>query len=134
MRLGGSPSILDDDFPDKPKGMHWRTYERLCRLYEAAEDRSTVGSKVRGTAWSPDLKGAWKMKRGDLPQRSELLPCAQPLEKFRSPAARGRISLPDKRAAQPATLKVEGEAQCPAPISPACRARPKRTMRGRAAW
>jgi hypothetical protein len=32
-----------DEFPDKPKGMHWRTYDRLCRLYEAAEERSTVG-------------------------------------------------------------------------------------------
>jgi hypothetical protein len=42
MRLGGSPGMLDE-FPDKPKGMHWRTYDRLCRLYEAAEERSTVG-------------------------------------------------------------------------------------------
>jgi hypothetical protein len=42
MRLGGSPSMLDD-FPEKPKGMHWRTYDRLCCLYEAAEERSTVG-------------------------------------------------------------------------------------------
>jgi hypothetical protein len=42
MRLGGSPSMVEG-FPDKPKGMHWRTYDRLCRLHDAAEDRSTIG-------------------------------------------------------------------------------------------
>jgi hypothetical protein len=42
MQLGGSPSMLDE-FPDKPKGMHWRTCERLRRRHDAAEERSTVG-------------------------------------------------------------------------------------------
>jgi hypothetical protein len=42
MKLGGSPSVLDA-FPDKPKGMHWRTYERLHRTYGRAEARSTTG-------------------------------------------------------------------------------------------
>jgi hypothetical protein len=41
MRLGGSPET--EEFPDKPKGMHWRTYDRLCRLHDAAEKRSTIG-------------------------------------------------------------------------------------------
>ena len=42
MRLGGSPSMMDD-FPNKPKGMHRRTYERLCRAYDIAEARSRSG-------------------------------------------------------------------------------------------
>jgi hypothetical protein len=33
-RLGGSPSMMDF-FPDKPKGMHWQTYDRLHRRYES---------------------------------------------------------------------------------------------------
>ena len=42
MRLGGSASMLDK-FPEKPKGMHWQTYERLCRVHGAAQARSTIG-------------------------------------------------------------------------------------------
>ena len=38
MRLGGSGSLAED-FPDKPKGMHWQTYWRLCREAEEAESR-----------------------------------------------------------------------------------------------
>ena len=38
MRLGGSPSILDL-FPDKPPGMHWRTYGRLFNKAEAERQR-----------------------------------------------------------------------------------------------
>ena len=34
--LGGPEGILDD-FPDRPKGMHWRTYERFYRRCEAYE-------------------------------------------------------------------------------------------------
>jgi hypothetical protein len=41
MRLGGSPD--SEEFPDKPKGMHWRTYDRLYHLHEAAEERSIIG-------------------------------------------------------------------------------------------
>ena len=32
-----------EDFPEKPKGMHRRTYERWCRVHDAAEERSTIG-------------------------------------------------------------------------------------------
>jgi hypothetical protein len=38
----GRPSMLGE-FPDKPKGMHWRTYDRLYRIHDAAEERSTIG-------------------------------------------------------------------------------------------
>jgi hypothetical protein len=39
IKLGGSP-IMSDDFPDKPKGMHWHTYNRLCGEAEEALNRS----------------------------------------------------------------------------------------------
>ncbi len=42
MRLGGSASLCDE-FPEKPVGMHWQTYDRLCRAYDIAADRSMVG-------------------------------------------------------------------------------------------
>ena len=42
MRLGGSANMFDE-FPSKPKGMHWRTYDRLQSLHDAAEERSTLG-------------------------------------------------------------------------------------------
>jgi hypothetical protein len=32
-----------DEFPGKPKGMHWRTYDRMCGLHDAAEGRSNIG-------------------------------------------------------------------------------------------
>jgi len=41
-RLGGSVSMFED-FPDKPKGMHWRTYDRLRGRYDMAEARSMAG-------------------------------------------------------------------------------------------
>lgn len=42
-KLGGRWA---DGFPDKPKGMHWRTYRRLCEEYDRLEERS----------WSPWLR------------------------------------------------------------------------------
>ncbi len=34
-KLGGSPN-MGEPFPEKPKGMHWKTYSRLYGLHEAA--------------------------------------------------------------------------------------------------
>jgi len=34
---------LFDEFPEKPVGMHWQTYDRLRRTYDIAEERSMVG-------------------------------------------------------------------------------------------
>ena len=42
MRLGGSANMLER-FPDKPKGMHWRTYELLSSVHNQARARSIVG-------------------------------------------------------------------------------------------
>jgi hypothetical protein len=39
MKLGGSPSLAED-FPEKPKSVHWRTYERLRQKANEAEDQS----------------------------------------------------------------------------------------------
>jgi hypothetical protein len=41
-QLNGSLSVFDE-FPNKPKGMHWRTYDRLQARHDAAENRSMAG-------------------------------------------------------------------------------------------
>jgi hypothetical protein len=38
-RLGGSP-CTDDPFPEKPKGMHWRTYDRFVERGEAFDEQA----------------------------------------------------------------------------------------------
>jgi len=40
--LGGS-TVMSEAFPDKPKGMHWRTYDRLRHRHDFAEKRSMMG-------------------------------------------------------------------------------------------
>jgi hypothetical protein len=39
VRLGGTPNLLHP-FPEKPKGMHWRSYRRIKRVYETAKRSS----------------------------------------------------------------------------------------------
>jgi hypothetical protein len=43
-RLGGSANMTEP-FPDKPKGMNWRTYERLWGEHHEAEMEQLVGMK-----------------------------------------------------------------------------------------
>ena len=42
MKLGGSLSLADP-FPEKPNGMHWRTYYRFCRNGERREGLALAG-------------------------------------------------------------------------------------------
>ena len=43
-RLGGSANMMEP-FPEKPKGMHWRTYERLWREHHEAEMEQLAGMR-----------------------------------------------------------------------------------------
>ena len=43
-RLGGSANMTKP-FPEKPKGMHWRTYERLWWEHDEAQMAQLVGMR-----------------------------------------------------------------------------------------
>ncbi len=45
-KLKWEPGILNGDW-DKPKGMHWRTYERLVAQHDAYADASLAGMAIR---------------------------------------------------------------------------------------
>lgn len=50
MRLGGS-GRMSDEFPPKPKGMHWRTYRRLQTEAENAASFSWQSGRSRVLRW-----------------------------------------------------------------------------------
>lgn len=54
-QLGGSRSVLDD-FPPKPKHMHWSRYERLQRKHDAAANLGIglLYAHVKGLSSRPD--------------------------------------------------------------------------------
>ena len=43
-QLGGSASMMEP-FPEKPKGMHWSTYERLWWEHHEAEMEQLIGMR-----------------------------------------------------------------------------------------
>jgi hypothetical protein len=49
LRLGGTANMYDP-YPAVPKGMHWRTYDRLRRLHDDAKEHSWPGWLVRGVS------------------------------------------------------------------------------------
>ena len=53
-RLGGKGG-LDDPFPEKPKGMHWRTYEKLMAQDESLQNAWAVGISARFRLFEPAL-------------------------------------------------------------------------------
>ena len=50
-RLGGKVNVLDYPFPDKPRRMHWRTYQRLRKRGRAAE-KLVNAEYMRLLSWS----------------------------------------------------------------------------------
>ena len=38
-RLGGSRNMMED-FPGKPKGMHWRRYDRMRKMHDRAAEQA----------------------------------------------------------------------------------------------
>ena len=42
-KIGWPGGSLEGGDWGKPKGMHWRTYERLCREHDALSDHALVG-------------------------------------------------------------------------------------------
>jgi hypothetical protein len=62
-KLGGSVNMMEPS-PERPKGMHWRTYERLWSEHHEAEMAQLIGirewlDKVEKKVWKPRLRGSF---------------------------------------------------------------------------
>lgn len=64
MRLGGSPN-LSYAFPDKPQGMHWRTYHRLRARSEAADAAAFTSENAFYTRAEAALQAAFRSRERD---------------------------------------------------------------------
>ena len=54
-----------EGFPDKPKGMHWETYDRLRHTHDIAEARSNMGFMQLATGARPILmNGVYTIPNG----------------------------------------------------------------------
>lgn len=42
-KLGSDSDTFSDHYPDKPKGMHWKTYNRICDRIETVEETIDAG-------------------------------------------------------------------------------------------
>jgi hypothetical protein len=61
--LAGNHRLRCSSLPSKPKGMHWRTYDRLVEPYETYDTIRTETVvrcvPVGGSTWYPSVLG-WK--------------------------------------------------------------------------
>ena len=82
-RLGGMEGV-EDPFPPKPKGMHWKTYNRLQAIDESAQDSRNRNSPFSIFLPSPNLS---YRKHKKCKSRKSPVPC------YRSSSAKNSFSI-----------------------------------------
>jgi hypothetical protein len=83
-----------EEFPDRPKGMHWRTYERQRDTHDAAAARSMVGltqfiNRLQRRARVRTATGTQQGEEAPRPFRSYGRAAVSPCGHWGIPAARG---------------------------------------------